>query len=447
MHDLFVPPRVRKSRVGATTLLTIEDPTLPIVNFAVAVKIGSLFDPIGSSGLTKMLLTLMLRGTKTRSRHAFNIALEKLGSSLDASVGPEMALFRGVSLTRNLDATVSLLSEALYAPALEQEELDSLLQEHIEGLRAERDDDDVVADLFLREALYGNHKLSRSANGNITDLATLTAEKLSQAHKALFSPADMICGFAGDITEARAQILTSQLTAALPYAPKPDLPPPFIPQTAPLKIVFVDKPDRTQVQLRLATHTLNGTHQDLYPFWLGAVAFGGTFTSLFCREVRDIRGWSYVAQADFRRRTRYLAPLILRTAPANKDAIDCLALELELYSRLANGDLDPVSIELSKSYLLNRYPFELQNGADMLYPAIVNELLDFAPDEIIRVPDRLSAIGYNTVPSIVRRSLENKPLIALLVASKDALLKSLEARFKDASMQVIDFREGLADEV
>jgi len=172
-------------------------------------------------------------------------------------------------------------------------------------------------------------------------------------HSRRITPAQILAGFSGDVTAAQARQLLEHVLATLPGDSSPDvgaipIPAPRGPATQTargLELWVVDKPDRSQVQLRVGQAALPGTHPDALALWLGTVAFGGMFTSPLVRAVRDERGWSYTAHAGFDRQSPFLSPLVLRSAPDAEHAIPCLELELDLYRELAQGSLDSETLD------------------------------------------------------------------------------------------------------
>src|SRR5690606_38732564 len=133
-------------------------------------------------------------------------------------------------------------------------------------------------------------------------LACLGEEQLRAALARHLVQGEAVAVLAGDITLDQAVGLVGGWLQ--------DLPPPVphalqqVPPPAPLsglRITLVDTPERTQVQMRLARLTLPGTHPDSLPFWFAVLAFGGTFTSPFTPQVREVRGWSYHAETSFDR--------------------------------------------------------------------------------------------------------------------------------------------------
>ncbi len=431
----------RRALAGGT-LLTVTDRTLPLVRFTIALRVGALTDHADHPGALAMLLPLMLRGTKKRSRDDFNAALEALGSSVEAVVGHELAYIAGTCLAKHLPQTLALLTEALLQPALEEAQLQPLCQEATEVLLSERDDDDTLADVFLRQALYPQHPLFHPATGTLKSLRAMPLAAIHEAMKQ-FRPERIIVAMAGAIDGNEAARFVEPLLSALagPVPPAPSVP--AVPQIERPKIIIVDKPDRTQVQLRVARMGLGTSDPNIDAFWLGVNAFGGTFTSPLTKEVRDVRGWSYFAHADFRRRSLFTSPVVLRTAPALADAVDCLALKLSMFADLAMGRLDEDSLLMAKNYLLGRVPFSQATAFDVIGPAVHLDILGLPAQQLWDLPERLAALDLNRVPEVMAQALQYTSPLTVMVAPKDAVYDQVRKRFPEAEVEVVPFDHGL----
>jgi zinc protease len=307
-----------------------------------------------------------------------------------------------------------------------------------------------VAEIFLRRALYGSHRLGERAGGSSADLLGLDAAAVRAAFNQ-FCRQELIVGWAGDITPEQAEQHTAQLVAARQKAQQPlGVPPPnpvvvaAVPPLQAPKVLLVDKPDRTQAQLRLGALGPLLPNPDCEAFWLAVLAFGGTFTSPFTREVRDERGWSYVAHADYRRQARLAAPVTLRCAPALEDAAACMALTIRLYGDLARGKLDDPLVDNVRHYILNRYPFEVATAFDMLGAAMAQELCLLPQGHLFGLPDRLQALSNEATRSAPTRHLQAAAYAAVVVAPSASLLPALrQALGKQVEIEVVDYQAGV----
>ena len=425
-------------------IMVQPDHSFPVVRFVVAHRRGAVDDPVGRAGRARLWLEMALRGTETRDRATFNRRLEQLGASVDTHVGHEAMRVRGICLAPTLPEVLAMVAEALLTPAWAAAEWDSLKSEAADLADLERDDDDSLADLFMRRVLYAGHPLGRPAGGDATSLARLRAADLQDAQR-LWGRDGTVVALAGPVDLAQAQALAAPLSAGLPAgtaaaaataAPSA--------AAAGLRIVVVDRPDRTQVQMRVAQLACDAFHPDTDMLALAVMAFGGTFTSPLTQQIRDERGWSYFAHADFRRRSRHLAPVTLRCAPSLEDAVDCLALNLELFAALAEGSLPTRDhLEAARHYILGRYPFEIASAHGRLSLAVVQRLLGLPVADILAMPARWAAMDLDAVPAMLRRTLRADGATACLVASAEAMLPRLTKRFPAAQIEVVPYQAAI----
>lgn len=433
---------IERVRVGESTAFLVEDRSLPLVHFAFGLRYGAWADPEGQAGLTGLLFELMGRGTHKRDRLGFCEALERMGTTLTPMIGDEIALFRGTCLKRFLKPSLELVVEQLTEPSLDGGELSRLVEECQEELQNERDDDEALVGHFLRQALYGDHLLGRNPGGTLETLGAMSTDDLNRAFRGRFHASGQLWFFGGDFDRDVVLDVVDQVgsrgggerleLAVTPIA-RPALP----------RILLVDKPDRTQVQARVAAPVLEGGHPDTLLFWLGAVAFGGTFTSPFTREVRDVRGWSYFASAGFQRRRRNTASLVLSTASAVEDAVDCLELQVSLLNEFARSGTSADEIERSKSYLLNRYPFTIATPGELLVPVFQNEVIGESERELFEFPEKLKELEPEQVCRSVSEHLKPDSYVAVLVGTAARFEETLRRRFPNAELVVADYRDGL----
>jgi len=432
-----------KFKYKASTVFFIEDCKWPMVNFVITLRTGSLADPFGKAGLTRILFNMLLRGTKNLSRTHFNDRLENLGSQLDPIVGTELALLRGACLKRHLEETFSLVQESLHEPRFEEKEFEHLLIDIREELKQERDDDDALVELYLRRALFGEHPLGRSPLGEWKDLQQITLQDVKDLHKQRFSQDQFLLGFSGDVSQEELTPLVQKIIDPLPETGHTLGPMPPTPETLSPEIWLIDKPERTQTQCRLISPTMSGNHPDTIAFWLGAMAFGGTFTSTFCKEVREVRGWSYTAYAQYRRYRYTPVPFVLGSAPATEQAVDCLALQADLFNPLANGKLE--GIDHARQYFLGYFPFEISSAAGLIILAIRMELLGKEPDEMFALPEKIKALSDDDVRHAMQTHLHENAFRSVVVATAKDIKKPLAERFPDAKIRIFDYREDMAD--
>src|SRR5262249_22233598 len=150
-----------------------------------------------------------------------------------------------------------------------------------------RDNDRALATHFFRRALFEGHLYGRSSLGATKGVATITGDDVRAYYARHFTRANMVIGFAGDVTNERARTLADPLLRDLPdgepiAAP---VPPPSV--KAGRRLLLVDKPERTQTQILIGGLGTSPHDDDHVPLGVGNAIFGGTFTSRLMKAVRS----------------------------------------------------------------------------------------------------------------------------------------------------------------
>jgi zinc protease len=336
----------------------------------------------------------LLRGTKARTRAEFHQDLERVGSHVSTQVGTRSCWLSADCLVRGLPKTSAALAEAVVEPLLASEEIHAAQAEVEADLIAARDDDDAVADLFLRRALYAGSPYARSPVGETGEVSAAT--DLGSMHRRHFRRGNMVLGLAGDVGHDDLEGIAAHLLPRLAPAAVDEEPP--LPSTLDPVLWVVDKPERSQTQLRLARVA---AEPGSLPLWLGTLAFGGTFSAPLTAEVRERRGWSYGADATFDHRQAAPAPIVLAAAPAAEYGWDCAELMLDLAQQWCEHGPGAEALAHAKRYSQNRLPFLFTSARDLLTTALRDVLIGRPADHVRSLGARIEAIDETAI----RRSL------------------------------------------
>ena len=346
----------------APDVLVETSRALPLVSFSVALKTGSVLDPEGMSGSTRMLTRWMRRTGGGREAQVIDTEIDALGGAFGADVSPSTLVFQGTVITRSLDGLMRITGDILARPGFAEAELERLRRETMAELTATLDDDRGLGRRWFRHRVFGAHPYARSVTGTASSIARITAEDLKALYRRIVRPENLIFAFSGDIDRARAEALAAQIRGQLQVGPAPDGSigePAVIPGR---RLTFVDKPDRTQTQILiggLGTHPDDADHLALH---VANTVFGGTFTARLTQEVRAKRGWSYGAYSslpiDRRRQT-----FSMWTFPKAEDAAPCIQLQLEMLHALRTKGITKKELAWAKKYLVRSHAFALDTAS------------------------------------------------------------------------------------
>jgi zinc protease len=412
---------------------------LPLVSFSIALKTGSLLDPPGLTGATRMLTRWMRRTAGGREAHVIDAEIDALGGAFGADVSPSTLTFQGTVITRSLDGLVRITSDVLARPGFAEAELERLRRETFAELTESLDDDRGLSRRWFRQRVFGSHPYARSVTGTASSVARIKAEDLQALYARIVRPENLIFAFSGDITRARAEAVAAQICAQLPSGPAPQddaLDPEVIPGR---RLTFVDKPDRTQTQILiggLGTHPRDEDHLALH---VANTVFGGTFTARMTQEVRAKRGWSYGAYSSLpidRRRQAFS----MWTFPKADDAAPCIELELEMLHDLREKGITKKELSWAKKYLVRSHAFALDTASKRVGLLLDSALYGLPDGYYEKYIERVKAITLEEANASVVKRLSEENLLVTVVGTAANIIEPVKAAIPElASSEVVAF--------
>ncbi len=424
------------------TRLMAYDPSLPMVWFTLIVPYGSGVDPDDKLGLANVTAELLLRGTQDRDRDAFERTLEGLGASISAGVGADNVTISGSVLSENWPAVATLLSEAFEFPAFDEDEFDALVEEIKASIVDARNDDRSLARKFYAEALYGaENRYGRPVLGTEATLDAITLEDARLHYGTWFTSQGAILALLGDF-DAGAGGDLAKIAGKLEGDPKPTAMM-GVPVVEGRRVVFVDKPDRTQTQMYLG-HFFDRPEGEAYArAWVANEAYGaGGFGARLMSEVREKRGWSYGAYS-WPRHRKDVSAYSMWVFPAVKDAVPCLKLVLEMYESLQAEGITADELAYAKGSILNSAAFYRDTPSKKLSYETTRRLTGYDPLSLL---PHVEAATLEDVNGAAAAAFFPGDLVITIVGTADAdvgegvtLLHALHEIFGEDRVEVVPY--------
>jgi len=179
-QTLKLPPHERVVLKNGLTLLLMEKHGVPIVSVAAIVKAGAVADPAGEEGLASVTAGLLRKGTAARSAQKFAEDLDFIGASFNADANADFTTLSCEFLAKDLDKGLDLFTDALLHPVFPQAEVDKLLAQDIDGVKAAKDSAQSVALIYYYGYLFGKHPYGRPEGGDDISLARIKREAVEK---------------------------------------------------------------------------------------------------------------------------------------------------------------------------------------------------------------------------------------------------------------------------
>lgn len=409
---------VQRTEMEGWTRLVAPDPALPMVWFQLGLSAGSGAEPPDKTGLANLTAELLLRGTKQLGRETFEEILEGYGASLGAGVGVGSITISGSTLSENWPKVASLVAQALSQPAFDAEEFSSLVDELKADIIEERNSDRSLGSRFYDEQLWGDHPYGRPVIGTLESLDRITLEDVRAFYADWFSTQEAIVGLLGDFDEGALGDL-DMLVASLPRERSALAAGPTVVPPSGRRIVLVDKPERSQVQLFMG-HPFIRPEDPAYPAaWTANEAFAGHgFGARLMQEVREKRGWSYGAYGSIQHR-KEASSYTLWVFPAVADAIPCLQLVLDLYEGFVKDGISSEEFDYARSSILGSSAFYRDTPSKRLSYAVRKQSTGYDPAALIGA---VGALSHEEVQRAASDAFDSTNLVAVLVGTADQVI-------------------------
>ena len=155
-----------------------EDHTAPVIQMGFFFPGGKLLETNENSGITNLMLHTMLRGSQNRGPDRYLRQMEIYGGHIEPAVAGDYSGFLLSILSRNIDAGLELLGEAIKTPKLDKDELSRQKQIQMAVLRAAKDSVAGHPKMLIEQALFKNHPYSFAPEGNDKSLGGISAEMM-----------------------------------------------------------------------------------------------------------------------------------------------------------------------------------------------------------------------------------------------------------------------------
>jgi len=415
-----------------------ESHALPLVHFQVVIPEGSLSDPLGKEGLTRLSARMLRRGTKTRDTRAIDEAVDALGAELGIDTTPSFVRIAGSVIKRSLEPMLELVSELIHEPSFPEAELAQLKRESIAALLELTDNDQGLCASQFRRTLFAGHPYACSALGTRTSIEAIGHAEVVARYRDALAKQPRVVAFSGAITRAEAEALSAKhfgngmaesSTRARPPEPTP---------VQGRKLVIVDKPERTQTQIQLGALGTHPHDEDHTALLMGNAIFGGTFTARLMRAVRSERGWSYGASSRLAI-DRVREGFSVWTFPAAADATPCIELELSLLADWIERGITEDELAFAKSYLVKSHAFSVDTADKRVEQALDVWLYDLPADYFTAYTTRIEQVSVAQVNAALTRRLSSKNLVITVLATDSEIGAALRSLPDLDSVQVVPF--------
>ena len=413
-QNLKLPPHEKIVLKNGLTLLLLEKHGVPIVDFAAIVKAGAVADPAGQEGLASVTAGLLRKGTTKRSAQQFAADLDFIGAEFSADSSADYTAISTEFLTKDLDKGLELFSDALLHPAFSQPEIEKLLAQNIDGIKAAKDQAQSVALNYYYGYLFNKHPYGRPGAGDELSLARIKRDAIAKFYETNYTPGNTILAVAGEFNVAQ---MRAKIEQALGSWTAKGNSPPAIPAPVSVKgkkLLLVDKPDSTQTFFVFGNVGTAENDPDRVAIRVVNTIFGGRFTSELNEALRVESGLTYGAEAFFDSRKEPGA-FAIYSFTKNESTVPAIDLALQVLTKLHKDGVTAEQLASARAYIKGQFPPSIETSEQLAKRIAGNEFYGLGDDEINQLEARVDAVTLEIAKQVIEKHFPEDNLVFMLI--------------------------------
>jgi zinc protease len=281
------------------TLLTASARSAPVFTAMLVVEAGSRCDPEGGSGLAALLGGILLEGSTSHSASSIAMAVDSMGSSLDAVTGYETTAVIASGLAEHCDESLRLLSEVATSPALAPAAVTECVRRQLAELAEDEGQAYDVCRRDFMKTVFRGHPRRNPVGGLPETVARLTGGDLESFHGRHYRPDNAILAVVGDLDAGELLELAAERFGAW-QGSGPDADPPPPPSRQRGRRVESVAMDSQQVHVSIGNLSIARSDPLFYATSVMDVILGDSagFGSRLATKLREEQGLAYVIESD-----------------------------------------------------------------------------------------------------------------------------------------------------
>jgi len=399
---------------------------IPTVNIRMSFDGGHLLEETEKYGLASLTADMMNEGTERYSAEEFEIEMDKLGSSIFVTAGAQGTTINLRSLSRNLDATLELLEERLFASVYTEDDLTRLRQQTIESIEADKEQPSSIAANVYRKLIYGeDHPLAISSAGEIGTLENITLDDIQTfSRQSLVSQVLDVVVIGNIEQEEILGKLDFLANIANENVEIPNLPAtPVITENI---LYLIDKPQAPQSEIRIGymgslRYNATGEYFERY---LMNYTLGGAFSSRINLNLREDKGYTYGARSNFSA-TKYAGPFTASASVRADSTADSIVQFINEITQFRDQGITTEELAFTKSAIgqSEALDYETPGQKSRLLGQIIEYDLD--SDFVNRQQEIINGLSMERVNDLAREHLPVEEMILVVVGDKMLIEDSL----------------------
>jgi zinc protease len=306
------------------------------------------------------------------------------------------------------------VADALLHPTFPKDEVDKLLAQSVDGVRAAKDSARDVLFTYNEGYLYDGKGYGRPTGGDENSLKKITRDSIEKFYATYYTPGNTILAVAGDFDAAEMKKRIEDVFGGWPAKAAPAVKYEGMPPVKGKRLLLVDKPDSTQTYFVIGNVGISSTDPDRTAVEVVNTAFGSRFTSMLNEALRVESGLTYGATSFFVRE-KEPGPFAMFSFTRNETTVQAMDLALEILKKLHTDGLSTEQLASTKSYMKGQFPPSIETSAQLARIIARHEFLGLDDNEVNQLDERIDAVTPEVAKRIIAKHFPQENLTFVLI--------------------------------
>jgi predicted Zn-dependent peptidase len=378
-------------------VFVVENHKLPRVQFSLQLKNDPIMEK-EKTGHVELTGQLIGTGTKTRTKAQLDEEVDFIGATLNTSWNSIFAS----SLTKHRDKLLELMSDVLFNPAFDPNELAKLKTQKLSELASDKDDPTSIMANVRTALVYGKEHTYGEIETEQT-IEAFTLEDCKNYFNTYFKPNNAYLVIVGDID------LKTANTAAEKYFGKwtqGTVTNPTYKQPAPpakTYVALVDRPNSVQSVISVAypVNLKTGSQEAIKARVLNQI-LGGSFSARLMQNLREAHGYTYGASSQLN--SDFLVGLFQAGASVRNEVTDSSVMEvMNELNRIVNEPVKDNELAAAKASIAGAFGRSLESPQTIATFAVNTAKYNLPKDYYNNYLKSIDAVNVNDVQATAKQ--------------------------------------------
>lgn len=406
LHKIAVPTPLRFELPNGMVVYMVEDHELPMVTVAARIRTGDRWEPVSKAGLAWLTGEVMRTGgTPGRSGDQLDDELDRLGASVEISIGEDSGSASVSVLKEDTIRGIGILADLLRHPAFPQDKIELAKIMLRESIARRNDEASEIADREFERLMYGKD----SAYGHQPEydtIAAITRDDLVAFHKQFFQPENVILGIWGDFDSRELRRTIGRIFNEWPRGGNPK---PAVPAVDPgidkrTGVYLIEKDDVNQSMVHMGLPGGKRSDPDYFALTVANRILGGGFGARLFNKVRSEEGLAYSVYSSWGADWDHTGIFQADGTTKSTTTVQMIAAMKREIARMSEGEVTDEELARAKDAILKGSAFDNDSTGKIVGRLMTYEYFGYPSDFLQRFD---AGIGKVTKADVLRVSKQH----------------------------------------